>query len=209
VPATRAVGDPDLPFPRRSVANSDIQKIEFRIVDNRIPNRATTGGEPPLSGPGFGGHLKGWRLERLRGISGHSVETPEEIPVAAWSARPPHRFTGLCVQRDQTTVQRANVDGVAPPRDTAVDYVAASPAGDRARHFGVVAPQLLSGGGIECIDDAPRTGDIHDAIDNQWSRFNAAFSFDVEISGQAKFFGVVCVYFVERTVALFQIRASM
>ena len=48
-----AVRAADVSIPRRAVADTEIQQVEFGIVGNRVPDRATAPVRPPFARPGF------------------------------------------------------------------------------------------------------------------------------------------------------------
>ena len=60
--------------------------------------------------------------------------------VGSIGRRAPHRRSRLRVERDQPTVQRADIDLAAIQRDAAIDDIAADEEGAGARHRGVIGP---------------------------------------------------------------------
>ena len=71
-----AAGAPQVAVPGRAVADADVEQVEFRVVDDRVPDRAAAASRPPLAGPGLGGHPHRLVLEAVRRVAGHGVEAP-------------------------------------------------------------------------------------------------------------------------------------
>ena len=74
-----AAGAPQVAVPGRAVADADVEQVEFRVVDDRVPDRAAAASRPPLAGPGLGGHPHRLVLESVRRVARHGVEAPRPL----------------------------------------------------------------------------------------------------------------------------------
>ena len=77
-----AAGASHILIPRRAVARANVKQIEFRIVSQRIPNRAAAAQLPPFARPGFGGFVhRGFHRRRNRffRIAGHGMKAPRQL----------------------------------------------------------------------------------------------------------------------------------
>ena len=75
-PARAAV----LLVPRRAVAHTDVEQVEFGVVGHRVPNRAAAADLPPLAArPGRRRPFQRGRLEGLRRVARHRVEAPFHV----------------------------------------------------------------------------------------------------------------------------------
>ncbi len=86
----------------------------------------------------------------------------------------PALLAGLRVERNQTSVERADVDHSLPDRDAAVHGVATAVAAPLAGHLRIVAPQLLAVLRIEGVHDAPGRRRVHHAVDDDRRGFEPA-----------------------------------
>jgi hypothetical protein len=74
-----ALGTAIFLVPRSAISNADIKKIELRIVNDRVPNRAASSDLPPFACPGLGGLREDWLLKWFRRITGHGIKAPHEL----------------------------------------------------------------------------------------------------------------------------------
>ena len=81
--------------------------------------------------------------------------------------RAPQRLAGLCVQRHQTTIKRARVETPTRCSEPAVHHAAAGLGRALAIDRGIEGPERRAAGGIEGVDHAPRTGQVHHAVDDE------------------------------------------
>ena len=59
-----------------SVAHADVDEVQCRVVDNRVPHRAAAAEFPPLSAPSFCRLLQCGALEWLGRSAGHGIKPP-------------------------------------------------------------------------------------------------------------------------------------
>ena len=121
----------------------------------------------------------------------------------------PRHLAGAGVERDQASVDRADVDLALPHRDAAVDHVAARPTPDLSGDLGVVLPEPLTGGGVDRVHFAPRRGEEHHAVDDDRRRFMTAIAAGVVVPRQAQLAHVLIVDLIERREALLAVGASV
>ena len=114
----------------------------------------------------------------------------------------PHRLAGARVERDQASIERADVDLAFPGRDAAADDVAAALHAELARHFRIVGPDELAGRGVVRLDHAPRGRDVHHAIDDERRRLLSTIGVEVRIPREAELLRIVRRYLGQRTEAL-------
>ena len=116
----------------------------------------------------------------------------------------PDDLAGLGVERDEAAVEHADIDLAFPRSDAAVDHIAAGASGDAAIDLGVVFPKLLAGLGVERDHVAPRRAGVHDAIDDERRRLEAArrARLDVVVPSEAELADVAGVDLRQRAVAL-------
>src|SRR6478672_11803812 len=69
-------GAPELPIPRRAVADTDVKQVEVGVVGHRVPDGSAAAERPPLTRPGLCCFLELRLLERFRRIARHGIETP-------------------------------------------------------------------------------------------------------------------------------------
>ena len=84
------------------------------------------------------------------------------------------------IQRNQITVDCADIDLVVPGGDAPVNDIATGVPAPDSGYFRIVGPDLLTGLRIKGEYRAPGTGDIHDAVDNQRRGLNTAIARDIE-----------------------------
>src|ERR1700722_3724640 len=65
--------------PRSSIARSDVDELEFGIVDHRIPHRSAASKLPPIAGPSRGCFRERGTFERFRWIAWNGVEAPRQV----------------------------------------------------------------------------------------------------------------------------------
>jgi hypothetical protein len=156
-------GAPQRARPRRTIADADVQEIQFGIEGEGVPRSATSTLLPPFPGPGLRRHLHGGIFESLGWVTGHGVEAPYLIaggrvvschiapdailgaavtndylvfddPRRACDRVPvigvrrlclPDDIAGLGLERDETPVERADIDATFPHRCSAVLHAAA------------------------------------------------------------------------------------
>ncbi len=120
----------------------------------------------------------------------------------------PGLLAGIAVDGDQVAVECRDIDLVAPERDTAIGHVATGIGAPAARRLRVEGPEQLARRGIQRVDDAPRHGDVHDAVMHQRRRFHRAIRVDVEIPGETEIADIAVVDAGERTEALFVVASA-
>ena len=86
----------------------------------------------------------------------------------------PDLLAGHRVEGDQPSVIGAHEDLAFVKRDAPVHDVAAASVAFLARHLGIEGPDALAGAGIDGMDDTPGSADIHDAVDDDRGRLDAA-----------------------------------
>ena len=109
----------------------------------------------------------------------------------------PHLLAARRVEGDQPPVIGADEDLALVQGDAPVHDVTASPVALVARHLGIEGPDLLAGAGIDGVDDAPRRAHIHDAVDHDRGRLDAARRLEVVGPRQAEVLDVAGVDLVE------------
>ena len=108
---------------------------------------------------------------------------------------------GAGVEGVQPAIDRGNVHLAFPHRDTAVDQVAARVARHEVVGFGIVTPQLLAGGRIDCVDVSPRARGVHHAVDDNRRRLLSAHGrAEIVGPGEPELVDVARVQLVERGV---------
>ena len=83
----------------------------------------------------------------------------------------PHLDAGCGVERDQSTVEAADVNAALVDRYPAIDDVATCAASPFTGNFGVVGPHFLPRDGIDRIHPAPCAREEHDAVHDDGRRF--------------------------------------
>ena len=125
-------------------------RLEFLVINQRIPCGAAAAKLPPFTAPGLGGHLHGWMLERFARIPGNQVKAPGDL-------------AGIgIVSRDVTTTVAAlgaaladvNLAGSGSRRTGNIE--AAQPGWVP----GVDVPIFLTGCGIDCDQSAIERTDV-------------------------------------------------
>ena len=111
--------------------------------------------------------------------------------------------------RREPAVEHADVDLALVERGAAIDDVAAGDVVVLAMHFGVVLPQLLAGARVDRVGDAPRSGRIHHAVDDERRGFEAAVGRGLELPREAELGDVLVVDLIERAEALLVIVAAV
>jgi hypothetical protein len=101
------------------------------------------------------------------------------------------------VEGDQPPVIGADEDLALVQGDAPVHDVTAAAVTLVARDLGVEGPDLLAGAGIDGVDDAPRRRDIHDAVDHDRGRLDAARRVEVVGPREAEVLDVAGVDLVE------------
>ncbi len=86
----------------------------------------------------------------------------------------PERVAIVGVERDQPSVEGAQVDASMGVGHAAIHDVAARMPGLPARHLGVVPPELASGPGVQGEDDAPGSGGVEGPVDDQGGGFETS-----------------------------------
>jgi hypothetical protein len=122
----------------------------------------------------------------------------------------PHLRALLCIDGDQTPIERAPDDLALPERDAAIGNVAAQ-AGCRQfpRHLRIVLPQLCAGLRIEGVHLAPRRGDVETAIGHHRGGLVTTALGEIGFPCKAHPAHVVGSDLLQRAVTLFRIVASM
>jgi hypothetical protein len=118
----------------------------------------------------------------------------------------PHFRAGLCINRDESSVEHGNVNLVFVHREAANHIAAAdSWSRNRAINLRVVAPQLLAGAGIDGISDAPLRHAVKDAVGNKRCGFliSASAEPDFISPGKTKSADIAGIDLFEQAVALF------
>jgi hypothetical protein len=121
----------------------------------------------------------------------------------------PRRLAGHAIERDQTTIERADEDPIAPGRDAAIDHVATGVDGFAAFHLGIETPQFAPAASVERKYFAPRRSHIHRAVDHDGRRFLAARGVEVEEPGEFQLFDVAGVQPRQRTESLLVVGTPM
>ena len=121
----------------------------------------------------------------------------------------PHRLAGVGIERDQPAVEHAHEDLPLVHGDAPVHHVAAGQAVVGLVDPGVVTPQPLAGGRIEGEDDAPRTGRVHDTVDDDRGGLEATIGAGVEAPGKPQIGDVVRVDLIERAEALLEVGSAV
>ena len=86
----------------------------------------------------------------------------------------PEHFAGRRVEGDQARVGRPDIDLALVDRDAAIDDIATQLVPFVARRLGIERPDLFAGLGVDRVDDGPRRRDIHDPVDDDRGRLDAA-----------------------------------
>ncbi len=122
-----AAGAANLRVPGRTVADPDVQQVEFRVVGHGIPHGSAAAELPPLAGPGLRRHLQDRVFKRLRGIAGHGVETPRHFAGRRIVGRnvAAHAELGAAVADDHFALDHAR--GAGDAVGTALGYGADLP----------------------------------------------------------------------------------
>jgi hypothetical protein len=89
------------------------------------------------------------------------------------------------IERDQATINRADIDHAFPDRDAAVDHVAAGRNAARLVDLGIELPEPLARLGVVGVNHRPGGGEIHHAIDHDGRRFHAAIGVERRRPGDA------------------------
>jgi hypothetical protein len=113
------------------------------------------------------------------------------------------------IDRGQPSVEHTDVDTALVERGAAIDDVTAGDVVVLAMHFGVVLPQLLAGARVDRVGDAPRSGRIHHAVDDQRRRLEAAVRRGFELPRETELRDIAIVDLIERTESLFVIVAAV
>ncbi len=146
-------GRADTLIPRRTVAHTDVELIEFRIVDDGIVNGAAAAELPEVAEPGRPGPLLQDVVRDLpirfgAGIARHGVEAPHLGAASRVIGRdePAHAIVRTAIADD----------------DLAVDHPRR--AGNRvgfARNHRQTAPQELAGRGVQRDQSTVECADVH------------------------------------------------
>ena len=113
----------------------------------------------------------------------------------------PDLASGRRIQHVQPAVNSCDVDPPLPDGDAAVDQIATGIARRRRFSVRIVLPQLLAARRVQGVDVAPRTGRVHDAIDDDGRRFLAPLRrAQVVLPGEAKAPDVSSVDLLQRRV---------
>src|SRR6266403_2396018 len=102
-----------------------------------------------------------------------------------------------CVERDQPAIIGADENLAFVERDATVDDIAAAFVALLAIYSGIEAPDSLAGPRIDGVHHAPGCSHIHDAVDHDRRRFDAADRFEIVAPHQSEIFDVVGVDLVE------------
>jgi len=171
-----ATGDPPLAGPRlgchpqglrleavRRIAGHGVGAPDERsvvgVVRRDVPANAILG--PAVSDHDVALHDPGGSRDRVRRplIDGHDV---------------PHRLTGVGVERDETSIERADEDLAFEDGDSPIDHIAAGEPAALPWNAGIVAPEALARSGVDRVGDAPRTGRVHHPIHDQRRSLDAS-----------------------------------
>ena len=117
----------------------------------------------------------------------------------------PGHLAGGRIERDQPAVIGGDEHLAFPQRDAAIDDVAAALVALLAIDLRIVGPQPLAGAGVDGMNHAPGRGLVHDAVDDDGRRFDAARRFQRIAPHQAELLDVVGVDLVELGKARFGI----
>jgi hypothetical protein len=121
-----------------------------------------------------------------------------------------HGFAGRAIEGDETPVDDADEDLVAPYRDAAVHDIAAGDAeGLLAIGLWIVLPQLLAAPGVDRIHDAPGAVVYITPSTTMRRRLDTAVGVEIHVPGEFQIPDVVRVDLRQRTVALFMVVASV
>ena len=115
----------------------------------------------------------------------------------------PDHLAGDRVERDQPPVISADKHLALPERDAAIDDVAAAPIALLAIDLRIVGPEPLAGAGVDGVHHAPRRGLVHDAVDHDRRRLDAAGGFERIAPDQTELLDVVGVDLVQLAEAGF------
>ena len=121
----------------------------------------------------------------------------------------PGHLAALGVQGNQTAVQGADEDLVAPGGDAPVDDVAANLPRHRPGNLGVVAPEKPAAGTIDGVDHAPGSREVEDAVHRQGRGLEAASSAEIQRPGEAEIVDIVRPDSRQGTVALFGVASTV
>ena len=144
---------------RRAVADTDIEDIQLGVVDNGIPNSATTADLPPLTGPGFSGHRHQLIFKAIGGVARNRI-------------KPPRLLAGCGIIGTDITAHPILRSAVAD-NHFAIGY--AWRTGDRIRLVNVCGLRFPSREAADCIDrnEAPiQCADINLILPNSHSAIN-------------------------------------
>src|SRR5262249_54865998 len=109
----------------------------------------------------------------------------------------PDLVAGRRIDRDEASVVGRDEDLALPDRDTAVDDVAAALVAAFAVHLRVVGPDALAGAHVDRVHDAAGGGLVHDAVDDDRRRLDAARRLEVVGPGEAELLDVAVVDFLQ------------
>ena len=88
-------------------------------------------------------------------------------------------------------------DLALPECDAAIDHVAAALVALLAVDLGIEGPEPLAGAGVDGVHHAPRCGLVHDAVDHDRRRLDAAGGFERIAPHQPEFLDIVDIDLVE------------
>ena len=109
----------------------------------------------------------------------------------------PDLRAGRSIERNQAAIIGADEDLALVERNAAIHDVAAAAITLRPVDAGVVGPELLAGSRVDRMDDAPRRGHIHDALDHHRRRLDTAVRSETVAPLQAERLDVVGIDLIE------------
>ena len=121
----------------------------------------------------------------------------------------PDQPSGLSVERDQSAIQRSEVQAPAPGGEAPVDDVAADPNARFARHLGIVFPAQLPRERVVSLHFGPGGRDVDGAVNDEGGCFLSARRVQVREPGETQILHVRGVDPVERREALLVIGTAM
>src|SRR5208282_568800 len=93
----------------------------------------------------------------------------------------PYRFAGICVKRNQPSIESSGVNFALPNCYSAIYHVATGVGPPLLRHIRVVGPQQLASGGVQGEHLAPRAREVHRAVDDKRRGFLTAVGVEIEV----------------------------
>ena len=121
----------------------------------------------------------------------------------------PRGLSGLLVDRDQPSVDGADVDSAAIEGHAAVHHIATDELAVLLGHVRIIAPEHGASAGIHRVDHAPGAAGIENAILHQGGRLESVEGPEVDRPGQAEPVDALLVDLAERAEALLGVGPSV